>query len=76
MLGTRQFDINFDGIAHYGMLPDMLQDMKNNGMTARDFVPLFRSAEDYVQMWERCQNFTAAAKLRRVINNAAPGLGR
>jgi microsomal dipeptidase-like Zn-dependent dipeptidase len=68
-LGARQFDFNYDGLAHYGMLPDMLQDMKNNGMTAREFVPLFRSAEDYVLLWERCQNFTSAAKLQRTITN-------
>jgi hypothetical protein len=48
----RDFDINLDGMAHYGMLPDLLQDIRNSGLTAEDFKPLFRSANDYVQMWD------------------------
>jgi len=47
----RDFDINLDGMAHYGMLPDMLQDIVNSGLTPQDLVPLFRSANDYVEMW-------------------------
>jgi len=50
----REFDINLDGMAHYGMLPDMLQDVSNSGLTAEDLAPLFRSANDYVQMWAMC----------------------
>jgi microsomal dipeptidase-like Zn-dependent dipeptidase len=51
----RDFDINIDGMAHYGLLPDMLQDMRNAGMAVEDFAPLFRGAEDYVRMWEKCE---------------------
>jgi microsomal dipeptidase-like Zn-dependent dipeptidase len=50
----RDFDINLDGMAHYGMLPDLFQDMRNVGLTAEDLAPLFRSAYDYVQMWHTC----------------------
>jgi hypothetical protein len=53
--GQRDFDINIDGVAHYGMLPDLFQDMKNIGLTDADMVPLFRSAEDYIQMWAKCE---------------------
>ena len=52
----RDYDINLDGMAHYGMLPDFLQDLRNDGLTAEDLAPLFRSAFDYVQMWETCQH--------------------
>ena len=51
----RDFDINIDGMAHYGMLPDFLQDLRNVGLSADDLAPLFRSAYDYVQMWEKCE---------------------
>jgi microsomal dipeptidase-like Zn-dependent dipeptidase len=51
----RDFDINLDGMAHYGMLPDLLQDMRNVGLTAEDLAPLFRSANDYIEMWEKCE---------------------
>jgi len=55
----RDFDINIDGMAHYGMLPDLLQDMRNSGLTPADLAPLFRSAYDYVQMWDKCQQRAA-----------------
>ncbi|MEJ2598191.1 MAG: membrane dipeptidase [Anaerolineales bacterium] len=50
----RDFDINLDGMAHYGMLPDLLQDLRNVGLTAEDLAPLFRSANDYIEMWDKC----------------------
>ena len=55
----RDFDINLDGMAHYGMLPDFLQDIRNSGLTAKDFVPLFRSAYDYVQTWNTIEQRAA-----------------
>jgi microsomal dipeptidase-like Zn-dependent dipeptidase len=51
----RDFDINLDGMAHYGMLPDLLQDIRNQGLAVEDFAPLFRSAHDYVEVWARCE---------------------
>jgi hypothetical protein len=51
----RDFDINIDGMAHYGMLPDFLQDLRNIGLTVEDLAPLFRSAYDYIQMWGKCE---------------------
>lgn len=55
----RDFDINLDGMAHYGMLPDFLQDICNSGLTPQDLAPLFRSAHDYVQMWKACEQRAA-----------------
>ncbi|MDX6665832.1 MAG: hypothetical protein QOG68_2038 [Solirubrobacteraceae bacterium] len=51
--GTRTFDINKDGVAHYGLLPDLFADMQRrpNGRKAMEM--LFRSAEAYLQTWER-----------------------
>jgi hypothetical protein len=53
-LGKRDWDINIDGLAHYGLIPDFLQDCKNVGLTAYYMTPLFNSAEDYIRMWENC----------------------
>lgn len=53
--GQRDFDINLDGVAHYGLLPDLIQDLKNVGLTDDDLLPFFRSAEDYIQTWEKCE---------------------
>ena len=56
---TRDFDFNIDGLAHYGMVPDMLQDVKNVGMGGKPMEMLFNGAETYIRMWEK------AWKLRR-----------
>ena len=55
----RDFDINIDGFAHYGLLPDFLQDMVNSGLSTEDLAPLFRSANDYVEMWAKCDGMKA-----------------
>jgi hypothetical protein len=57
--GVREFDVNIDGLAHYGMLPDFLQDVANllrtSGGQVRDLGALFRSVDDYVRMWEKVE---------------------
>ncbi len=50
--GERTFDFNTDGLAHIGLLPDFIADLKNVGLTDDDLKPLFRSAETYILMWE------------------------
>ncbi|HLG61096.1 MAG TPA: membrane dipeptidase [Ktedonosporobacter sp.] len=49
------YDINLMGLAHYGMIPDFLQDGRNVGLSEQDLKPLFRSASDYLAMWEKCE---------------------
>ena len=48
----RDFDYNLDGLSHYGMLPDMLQDLKNVGLPLTTLTQFFASAERYIQVWE------------------------
>jgi hypothetical protein len=57
---VRDFDFNLDGLAHYGMLPDMLQDLKNVHLSLDGF---FRSAEAYIRVWERCAKVGARIQL-------------
>jgi microsomal dipeptidase-like Zn-dependent dipeptidase len=52
-MAGRSYDFNLDGLAHYGLVPDMLQDLKNIGVRSRDLEPLFASADDFVRMWEK-----------------------
>jgi len=59
-MGERTFDFNVDGLAHYGMLPDLLQDLRNIGFGAREFGALFSSAEAYIQMWEKTERLSTA----------------
>ncbi|MFL5318189.1 MAG: membrane dipeptidase [Myxococcaceae bacterium] len=58
--GRREFDLNDDGLAHYGMLPDFIQDLRHVGMTDAQLDPLFRSAESFVALWEKCTERGAA----------------
>lgn len=54
-IGQRLFDINADGLAHAGMLPDFIEDLRKVGVTDHDLAPLFNSAEAYIRMWERAE---------------------
>jgi hypothetical protein len=49
----KEWDINFEGVAHYGLLPDFIQDLANVGLETEDRNVLFRSAEDFAQMWTK-----------------------
>ena len=50
--GKRVYDINKDGVAHYGLYPDWIQDLR---MLAGDDIvkDMERGPEAYLQMWER-----------------------
>jgi hypothetical protein len=51
--GTRTFDLNTDGVAHYGLLPDLLADTERAPGGRRALALLFSSAEAYLEMWQR-----------------------
>ncbi len=59
-MGNRVFDFNVDGLAHYGLVPDLLQDLDNVEFPKRDFQALFGSAESYIKMWEKAERAAAA----------------
>ena len=50
--GARTFDFNFDGLAHVGLLPDLIADLGSAGAFPQDLAPLFRSAEQYLLAWQ------------------------
>ncbi len=49
--GSRTFDLNTDGVAHYGLIADLLADMQQHG-GAPALRTLFRSAEAYLRTWQ------------------------
>ena len=51
--GTRAFDLNKDGMAHYGLLPDLLADVQQRKGGRRALGVLFRSADAYIRTWQR-----------------------
>jgi len=50
--GQRVYDVNTDGVAHYGLYPDWLEDLRRQ---AGDEIieDMARGPEAYLQMWER-----------------------
>jgi microsomal dipeptidase-like Zn-dependent dipeptidase len=52
---AKTWDYNKEGLAHYGLIPDIFQDMKGQGMTTREFTAMFLGAEYFAQMWEKCE---------------------
>ena len=53
--GNRVFDINKDGLAHFGLVADHIQDIREN-TSSRIYEAVMNSAEAYLQMWERSVN--------------------
>lgn len=58
--GTRSYDINIDGVDHYGLYPDWVEDLR---MIAGDRIvnDLGRGSEAYLQMWERANGVPRVA---------------
>lgn len=55
--GNRSFNLNQDGIAHYGLVADHLQDIREQAPN-RIYESIMNSAEAYLQMWERAESST------------------
>jgi Membrane dipeptidase (Peptidase family M19) len=54
--GARTWDYAIDGCAHYGLLPDMLEEaMQANLVDGVSLDRLFRSAEALATAWQRCE---------------------
>ncbi|MCB9592777.1 MAG: membrane dipeptidase [Sandaracinaceae bacterium] len=59
-VGNRTIDFNTEGMAHLGLLPELIEDARRGGSTDEDLEPLFRSAEGYLRMWERAEERSAS----------------
>jgi len=51
--GERTYDLNSDGVAHYGLYPDLLARMQQRKGGKAALRLLFRSADAYVRTWSR-----------------------
>jgi hypothetical protein len=73
--GERVFDINADGVAHFGLYPDWVEDLRKQagGRIVRD---LSRGAEAYLQMWERAVGVPRERCLPQGAKLTAKGLGQ
>ena len=53
--GEKSFDFNVDGVAHYGMYPDFIEDIRILGGAQGDQIvaDMRKGPEAFLQMWER-----------------------
>jgi microsomal dipeptidase-like Zn-dependent dipeptidase len=49
---TRTFDFNLEGLAHIGMLPDLIEDLRVLGVGSAALDAVMASAEGYIRVWE------------------------
>jgi hypothetical protein len=67
--GSRTYDVNVDGVAHYGLYADWIEDLRR--LAGDEIVTdLSRGAEAYLQTWERAEGIAAPA-----CRGAAPFTG-
>ena len=52
VIGFKTLDFDRDGLASYGLLPDLIADLKALGLPRKYQDSLFSSARSYVEMWE------------------------
>jgi microsomal dipeptidase-like Zn-dependent dipeptidase len=84
--GERVYDVNVDGVAHYGLYPDWVEDLRkvadssSPGAGAQITDDMARGVEAYLQMWERAVGVSndacrdpAAAKRASVIRDLPKG---
>ena len=55
--GVRTFDLNTDGVAHYGLIADLVADMAGQPGGADALSVFFQSAEAYLEMWQRASGW-------------------
>ncbi|MFJ9588402.1 galactose-binding domain-containing protein [Streptomyces acidicola] len=62
--GRRTWDLNTDGAAHYGLVPDWIEDIRLTG--GQDVVDdLFRGAESYLGTWGASESHQAGVNLAK-----------
>ena len=72
--GQRVFDYNKDGVAHYGLYADWLQDVRQLG-GPRMAADMWRGSEAYLEMWERADGIRPQHCGPQDIGATGDGLG-
>ena len=61
VIGEKAFNINDDGLAHVGMLPDFIEALRVMGVRDSELQPLLNSATGFADMWARTKQTWQAA---------------
>lgn len=54
-VGDRVLDFNTEGMVHLGLVAELIEDVRRDGVTDEELEPLFKSAEGYIRMWEKSE---------------------
>jgi microsomal dipeptidase-like Zn-dependent dipeptidase len=55
VVGNRSLDFNTEGMVHLGLVAELIEDVRRDGVTDDELEPLFKSAETYLRMWEKSE---------------------
>ncbi|MCB1687017.1 MAG: hypothetical protein KDI33_00945 [Halioglobus sp.] len=55
VVGNRTLDFNTEGMVHLGLVAELIEDVRRDGVTDEELEPLFRSAEGYIRVWEKSE---------------------
>jgi hypothetical protein len=62
VVGNRTLDFNTEGMVHLGLVAELIEDVRRDGVTDEELEPLFRSAEGYIRMWEKAEQRAQALR--------------
>jgi microsomal dipeptidase-like Zn-dependent dipeptidase len=73
--GSRVYDINKDGVAHYGLYPDWVEDLRK--IAGKSIInDMARGPEAYLQMWERAEGIRGGSCRHHRARFTRRGLGK
>ena len=55
VVGNRLLDFNTEGMVHLGLVAELIEDARRDGVSDEALEPLFRSAEGYIRVWEKSE---------------------
>tara|TARA_R110002072_G_scaffold100555_5_gene221563 strand:+ start:22478 stop:24796 length:2319 start_codon:yes stop_codon:yes gene_type:complete len=55
VVGNRSLDFNTEGMVHLGLVAELIEDVRRDGVTDEELEPLFKSAEGYIRVWEKSE---------------------
>lgn len=61
-VGNRAIDFNTEGMAHIGLVAELIEEVRRDGVSDAELEPLFKSAEGYLRMWEKAERRAAALR--------------
>lgn len=55
VVGNRTLDFNTEGMVHLGLVAELIEDARRDGVSDEALEPLFKSAEGYIRLWEKSE---------------------